>query len=596
MVLLREIKRRRVLHTLSLYIVGCWVALQVVEVLSEAGLPPQTMRFVLVAMSAGFPLVLLAAWFFDISAAGITRTLPRTDDTELPALNLGDHALLVGIFAVLALNAFVLSSPAPEGRTASPADNGLMLAVLPFGSSGEAEQAIGDALAEELRAEFRRQSGIRILGPESSRAIRSAGDGRDSLASELGVKSILTGDASLEGGVITLRARVHSTPGGDVVWTSEYSVPATAGPDLHSNIVNAVMDVLFPAAKAEPASEDRIADACRAVYETYLLAQQVDLRNRDRARELLAQATDNGPGCGIAWEALALSWVDWTAEGFAKAGAAAQRALEIDEGLPGAWAVLAEIAEEDGRWNDAEWLYLKALQIDPSNGLVNAMYAETLLARGRVKDSLRYALEAYRYEPVSKIINFQMSLSARYAGDADLLVKHANLAAELSVSEAAKLAKIDDNADAHILRGEFEQAALMYEEYPDLTVTADWFPQCTRSLGNPELRAGLEPRLRETLRRYQERELNELQRFIQGWQVIRCSIWIGEHNFVIEILRDEELPTEQRYILFFLPEAGSLRQTEHFRNLVVDSGLLDYWKEWGFADACRPDGESFACD
>ena len=44
MVLLREIKRRKVLHTLSLYIVGCWVALQVVEVLSEAGLPPQTMR------------------------------------------------------------------------------------------------------------------------------------------------------------------------------------------------------------------------------------------------------------------------------------------------------------------------------------------------------------------------------------------------------------------------------------------------------------------------------------------------------------------------------------------------------------------------
>ena len=50
MVLLREIKRRRVLHTLSLYVVGCWVALQVVEVLSEAGLPPQTMRYVLAAI------------------------------------------------------------------------------------------------------------------------------------------------------------------------------------------------------------------------------------------------------------------------------------------------------------------------------------------------------------------------------------------------------------------------------------------------------------------------------------------------------------------------------------------------------------------
>jgi hypothetical protein len=54
MAILRELKRRKVLHTLSLYVVGCWVALQVVEVLSDAGLPPGTMRQVLVAMSIGF--------------------------------------------------------------------------------------------------------------------------------------------------------------------------------------------------------------------------------------------------------------------------------------------------------------------------------------------------------------------------------------------------------------------------------------------------------------------------------------------------------------------------------------------------------------
>ena len=77
MVLLREIKRRKVLQTLSLYVVGCWVVLQVIEVLSEAGLPPTTMRHVLVAMSIGFPFVLIIAWFFDISKEGVTRTPGR---------------------------------------------------------------------------------------------------------------------------------------------------------------------------------------------------------------------------------------------------------------------------------------------------------------------------------------------------------------------------------------------------------------------------------------------------------------------------------------------------------------------------------------
>ena len=149
---------------------------------------------------------------------------------------------------------------------------------------------------------------------------------------------------------------------------------------------------------------------------------------------------------------------------------------------------------------------------------------------------------------------------------------------------------------SHILRGEFEKAALMYEEYPKPGVTADWYPQCIRSLGRPALRVGLEPKVRQSKRRYLEGELTELQRWIHGWQIILCSIWIGEVDFVTEILQDKELPTEQRYFLFFLPEAGPLRQTDHFRNLVVDSGLLDYWREWGFSDYCRPDGDSFACD
>ena len=84
---LRELKRRKVLHTLSLYIVGCWVALQVIEVLSDAGLPPATMRFVLFAMSFGFPVVLLIAWFYDVSAAGISRTPPAQPGEALPKLN-----------------------------------------------------------------------------------------------------------------------------------------------------------------------------------------------------------------------------------------------------------------------------------------------------------------------------------------------------------------------------------------------------------------------------------------------------------------------------------------------------------------------------
>jgi hypothetical protein len=93
---LRELKRRRVLHTASLYVLGAWVALQVVEVLSGAGLPPSTMRNLLILLSFGFPLALIFGWFFDVSTEGIVKTGPLRQGEQLPRLKFIDHILLVG--------------------------------------------------------------------------------------------------------------------------------------------------------------------------------------------------------------------------------------------------------------------------------------------------------------------------------------------------------------------------------------------------------------------------------------------------------------------------------------------------------------------
>ena len=92
---LRKLKHRRVLHTASLYVVCAWVALQVVEVLSGAGLPPSTMRNLLVILSCGFPIALVTGWFFDISKEGIVKTGPLKEGEHLPQLKFIDHVFLL---------------------------------------------------------------------------------------------------------------------------------------------------------------------------------------------------------------------------------------------------------------------------------------------------------------------------------------------------------------------------------------------------------------------------------------------------------------------------------------------------------------------
>jgi TolB-like protein/cytochrome c-type biogenesis protein CcmH/NrfG len=595
--LFREIKRRKVLHTLSFYVVGCWVVLQVVEVLSGAGLPPSTMRVVLAAMSVGFPLVLVIAWFFDISSEGVTRTLPRTDGEELPMLNLGDHALFVGLLAILALNTYVLSSPAPISTVSGPVIEQRTLAVLAFDDidPDTDDDSIGDAIAGELRSELTRFSGLRVLGPETSRVIKAAGD-EYAMAAELGVTSILTGDTQLKDGKLTLQARLLALPAGNVVWQSEFEDMTSRAVELQKSVTQAVLEIIFPSASAATAHAPRIeAGECSEVYELYLRARQIGRSgNWQRKLELLEEAVRIDPNCAIAWEAIAVANINWTVGGFSKAGAAARRALELNDSLAGAWAVLAEIAEHEKRWNDSEELFLRALYIDPTHALVNTFYGEALLARGRVREALHYTLEGYRYDPAHWWISFHVAMIARYLGDAEVAIEYARITKDLRPDRYEDSATWDLLAEAYLIRGDVDQALSTWGEHGD--IVADWFPQCVRSRQQPELRQGLKAEMQNTLSRYRNGDLPEAEG-LHSWNVIRCGTWVGEADIVVDLIaNNEELPAEMQFILFFQADSGVLRQTQFFRDNVVESGLLDYWREWGWSDYCRPDGDSFVCD
>ena len=75
--LFREARRRKVLKTSALYVVGAWLALQVADVLFPAfGIPETALRALVWAAVLGFPVVLVFGWLFEIGAEGIRRTPP----------------------------------------------------------------------------------------------------------------------------------------------------------------------------------------------------------------------------------------------------------------------------------------------------------------------------------------------------------------------------------------------------------------------------------------------------------------------------------------------------------------------------------------
>lgn len=100
-----ELRRRHVFRTLALYILGAWILMQVADVLLPAlSLPESSIRYLLFAAIAGFPLALVFGWFFDITAGGIRLTSAVDAELiEVQPLRALDYALLLAVVAVLAL-------------------------------------------------------------------------------------------------------------------------------------------------------------------------------------------------------------------------------------------------------------------------------------------------------------------------------------------------------------------------------------------------------------------------------------------------------------------------------------------------------------
>lgn len=82
--LIRELKRREVLRAAAVYAVSAWVAVQVAtDVFPSLQLPTWVTTLVVVAALLGFPVVIVAAWVYEVTPKGIRRTPDADGPPEL---------------------------------------------------------------------------------------------------------------------------------------------------------------------------------------------------------------------------------------------------------------------------------------------------------------------------------------------------------------------------------------------------------------------------------------------------------------------------------------------------------------------------------
>jgi TolB-like protein/Tfp pilus assembly protein PilF len=569
--------------------------MQVADIVFPAlDIPDSAMRNLLYALTAGFPLALIAGWYFDITKDGIRLT--RSTDKELPPLILEDYAMLAVIVFVSGVIAFTLW-PEPESDISIEG----AVAVLPFEDLEEGSE-IGNSFSAEIVAALKRVPGIWVPGLDSSTHFKDADP--VTIGNELGVGAVLSGTVHRDADGIEISAEIRGAITGKHILSLTSIVDATDLLQAQQKIVDTTIAAISQSAAERSAGpRETHLEACAPVYDIYLRAGHIAktpgsraYEIRAKAVELLREATRVAPDCALAWSGLAqayfsvapqFSGAEQFEQGLVPAGAAARRALELDDTLADAWIVLAEIAEQDSRFIDAEGHFLKALFAEPANAMANAMYAESLLARGRVKDGLHYAEEAYRLDPAARDVLYKVSMAARMIGDGDLAIEYGRIFRDLS--QQAYYDGFAEIARGHMLNGDLDSALEEYRAYPDWV--PEWFLECVEAQRDTSLVGGVKERLQAVGTLEQDLESD-------AWWVIVCATWLDEADVVLDLLFDGDTPdqiTEGYYFLFFFEDAAALRQHPRFRQFVEEEGLLDYWRAVGWSDYCEANGDSFRC-
>ena len=101
---IRELRRREVFRTAGLYIGICWILIESSSVIVPMFDGPEWVSRVVVMIAfAGFPIMLVLAWVFDLSTAGIRVQAEPTDTIVAPIGSRKMDFVVIGVLSVALL-------------------------------------------------------------------------------------------------------------------------------------------------------------------------------------------------------------------------------------------------------------------------------------------------------------------------------------------------------------------------------------------------------------------------------------------------------------------------------------------------------------
>lgn len=362
-----------------------------------------------------------------------------------------------------------VQSAAPNSF-ANGSASAISIAVLPFVNlTGNLDcEYFGDGLTEELTDAFSKLARVRVVARTSAFSFRGKQADVREIASQLGANLVLEGSVRKSGNRLRITVRLIDAVDGYQLWSESYDRENHDTFAVQDEITPSVVDALklkLPGVKKSPAPKPA-SDEARS-HGLYVKGRFHSFRMTRSGIEAgipcFEEAIECNPSYALAQVGLAhayrmfgLSLDMPTSEVGPKAKAAALKAIEIDENLAEAHAVLGfSIVWYEWAWNAAEKHFRRAIELNPNSADTLWMHAHLQSNQGRHHEALLEVRRAREIDPLSGLINAMEGQFLLHAGRTDEAIATVREAIELDPkSRVAHMFA----ASAYIQKGLFKEA------------------------------------------------------------------------------------------------------------------------------------------
>lgn len=374
-----------------------------------------------------------------------------------------------------------------------------------------------------------------------------------------------------------------SDPSGFPVWPYSHEGRRDSVFDVQDEIVRGVVAALPPALGLEPTSRP-VSTSSLEAYQLYLaaLSENVATGGGGGALGLLEQALDIDPEFAEALSAksLALStmFIAMSPEAgpatLAAAEDAALRAIALAPDQGNGYAAQAQVLGVRGEWLDSQRAWMDA----DERGFGDNSRSVFLLAAGhllRTRDVLEEQLES---DPLNEnVLGF-------------LMVTHEVLG---------------NSEDADEI---YAQGQRLYDAWFGSLIARPWLRLGRGEIGPEYGELAIRDPQGEIIVSAEdnpEEALESLARLAMGPDlqpalVASLATWAAyfeDPELALRLLDAGVSESGSGLLMFlaWLPVFDEMRQMPALKDLLVDIGLVDFWRAAGWPDVCRPDGADFEC-